>query len=145
MTIRLFTTHSITSLVSFQAQLLSAGFTVNPVGTNQLDVFYRDDASPFTVDLSTANQSITRETISSFIEAIAQLPASNEQAYVLDTLSRTQSLIIIGEPEDYDEADAHTQNAILDGIAALAEGMFQIDAVGFYLGSSLILEWTDTQ
>ena len=136
--VRLFTTSLLGTLVPLQAQMLQQNYHVKPVGTNQLDIHYDANRSPLTADLTHSGNDTTRKEIEHFIERVASLKNEPDQNLVLDVLARTQSLIAIGVPEDYDHEN-DTLTRLVDIVANFAEGLFQVDGEGFYDGSNLIL------
>lgn len=137
--IRLFCTVPFSTLVPLQAQMIQRGFQVQPVGTNQLDIFYDRNQPPITADLMDATLSETGQQIADFLEAVSDLDDSSEKTLVLDVLARTQALVIIGVSGDGSDAFNAALDNILDVVGNSAEGLFQVDGEGFYEGGSLIL------
>ncbi|MFP4321342.1 MAG: hypothetical protein ACLFTK_02715 [Anaerolineales bacterium] len=137
-TIRLFTKAPLGSLVPLQAQMIQRGYHVQPAGTNQMDIFYTQEAAPLVVDLVDAGQDITRREIQTFLQRVSALGNEPDQGLVLDVLTRTQAIIMIGVPDDYDNA-APALDDTLDIVSNAAEGLFQVDGEGFYDGNRLIL------
>jgi hypothetical protein len=136
--IRLLTTSPLSSLVPVQAQLFQRGYRVTPAGTNQLDVWYDANFSPLTVELTDSNHATTRQEIMQFIEWVSRQSGEPAQGQVLDVLARTQAVLAIGVPDDYDNTN-DALNEIIDIVANAAEGLFQVDGEGFYDGNQLIL------
>ncbi len=137
--IRLFCIVPLSTLVPLQAQMIQRGFRVQPVGTNQLDIFFDPNQPPITADLLDVTQSETGQQIADFLEAVSKLDDSPEKNRVLDVLSRTQALVIVGITEDRSDAFPAALDNILDVVSNSAEGLFQVDGEGFYEHGSLIL------
>lgn len=137
-TIRLFTTSPLSTLIPLQAQMLQAGYRVQPIGMNQIAVQYQANLQPLQVALTDSTDQVTHRTIRQFIEYVGELAGSADQALVLDVLARAQAVVSLHVPADYDHQD-ETLNAIVDLIAESAEGLFQVDGEGFYDGNELIL------
>lgn len=137
--IRFFTTVPLSTLIPLQAQMIQRGFQVNPVGTNQLDIYYARDRQQIQVDLTDSTQDSTRTELTDFLHRVGQLASSEVQGFVLDTLSRTQALVLIVVPDDYDD-DHDALNHVIDIVTNSAEGIFHVGGEGFYEGDSFILE-----
>ena len=136
--IRLFTDTPLSTLVPVQAQMIQRGYQVQPAGTNQLDIRYDAGRDPISVDLTDSTHQITREAVAEFLDAVARLPSSPEQQDVLNFLPRTQAVVLVGVPNDYDTASG-ALDEVGDIVANAAPGLFQVDGEGFYDGSNLIL------
>jgi hypothetical protein len=136
--IRLFTDTPLSTLVPVQAQMIQRGYQVQPAGTNQLDIRYAPGRDPLTIDLTDSGHQTTRNTIAGFLDALARLPSSPEQQEVLNFLPRTQAVVTVGVPDDYDHSSG-ALDEIGDIVANAAAGLFQVDGEGFYDGSNLIL------
>lgn len=136
--IRLFTDTPLSTLVPVQAQMIQRGYQVQPAGTNQLDIRYNAGRDAITIDLTDSAHQTTRNTIAGFLDAIARLPRSPEQQDVLDYLPRTQAVVTVGVPDDYDTSSG-ALDEVGDIVANAADGLFQVDGEGFYDGSNLIL------
>ena len=136
--IRLFTDTPLSTLVPVQAQMIQRGYQVQPAGTNQLDIPYDAGRDAITIDLTDSAHQITREAVAEFLDAVAQLPKSPEQQDVLDFLPRTQVVVLVGVPDDYDNASGALDD-IGEIVANAAAGLFQVDGEGFYDGGNLIL------
>jgi hypothetical protein len=138
-TIRFFTTSPLSTLVPLQAQMTQADFDVQPVGTNQLDIFYDPDRAPITADLTDSTKSTTRDEIAGFIEAVSQEEGPGRER-VLGVLSRSQSLVTIGVPDDLGRNGNDVLSLVLEIVASLGDGLFQVDGEGFYAEGELIFE-----
>ncbi|HLA44395.1 MAG TPA: hypothetical protein VJZ27_13210 [Aggregatilineales bacterium] len=136
--IRFFTTQPLGTLVPVHAQMHQRGYQVNPAGTNQLDVIYDSKREPVQIDMSDSTSPTTREDVRAFIDVVSRVSGEPEQARVLDVLARTQAVIAVGVPDDYDEQSG-TVFDVIEIIANAAVGLFQVDGEGFYDGAQLIL------
>ncbi len=137
-TIRLFTQAPLGTLVPVQEPMIQRGYHVQPVGTNQIDIFYADGRGPLSVDLVDSGQEVTRRQIQTFLQRVSALSNEPDQGLVLDVLTRAQAIVMIGVPDDYDPA-APALDDTLDIVSNAAEGLFQVDGEGFYDGPRLIL------
>ena len=137
--IRLFTTSPLSTLIPLQAQMIQRGYQVNPVGTNQLEVFYDPACQPLRVELTDSTNTTTQQEIAAVLDAVSQLPGDPNQHRVLDVLARTLAVVAVGVPDDY-----HYDSGVLDDltgiIANAGDGLFQADGDGFYDQGQLILE-----
>lgn len=138
--IRLFSTSPLSTLIPLQAQMIQRGFQAQPVGTNQLDIFYEPQSNPLVVDLTDSTDAKTKQDLTDYLDAITQLSPSDAQGHILTVLSGTQALVLIGVPDDYDDSSG-TLNHIIEIISESADGVFHVEGDGFYEGDTFLLEF----
>jgi hypothetical protein len=135
--IRFFTVSPVSSLVPLQAQMFQEGYNVRPRGTNIIAVEYAPDRKSFVIELTDSTSDITKKEIADFIDAVTRAEGSGRDT-VLNLLTRTQSLIALEVPDDYEE-DEQVLDLLIDMISNMGDGLFHVDNEGFYQNGELIV------
>ncbi|MCI0711969.1 MAG: hypothetical protein L0154_17575 [Chloroflexi bacterium] len=135
--IRFFTVSPVSSLVPLQAQMFQEGYSVRPRGTNIIAVEYAPDRKSFVIELTDSTSDITKKEIADFIAAVTEANDSGRDT-VLNLLTRTQSLIALEVPDDYEE-DEQVLDLLIDMISNMGDGLFHVEDEGFYQNGELIV------
>ena len=135
--IRFFTVSPLYSIIPLQAQMAQAGYKVTPAGTNQLEIAYSHDFSPFTVELTDSGNNMTKQEVADFLAAVQDSEDEGRET-VLNLLTQTQAIIAIGVPKDL--GDSKSLDMIVDIISDMGEGLYHVEGEGFYQGNDLILQ-----
>lgn len=139
--LRYFAISSIDSLIPALQHIHQAGLSVRLVGTEAYDVHYAPHVHPLTTGLTKAYNPATQSVVAVFLEIVGKRPAYTGQRDVFTMLSRTQSIIAIGVPDDFvDYGDEKTLDFVVDSVSSLGHGMLQVDGRGFFIDKQLIYE-----
>lgn len=137
--IRFFMQSPVDSLLPILNTMHRAGYRVKIVGIEAFDFYYAPDVDPLTAGLLKAVHPATQSEVAIFIEIVSQRPSYRGQHEVLNTLSRTRTMIALGVPDDFTAyGDGHLLSLLMDSIDDLGDGMFHIHGQGFFVGNALI-------
>lgn len=137
--IRFFMITSIDSLMPILNTMYRAGFRVKVVGHEAFDFYYDPIYDPLTAGLLQAAHPATQSEVAVFIEIVSRRPPYPRQRDVLNTLSRTHTMIAVGVPDDFSHfGDVQLLSILMESVYELGEGLVQIDGHGFFAGQQLI-------
>lgn len=139
---RFLSTRRIDSSSILQSRLSHADFRVQPLGTHLFQVQYHNEKQPISIEITHATDGTTQNEIADFIAALNEREPDAGRDRVLNVLTLTQSIIAIGIPNDFSEADDgewldHLMLAIRDD----SPGLFEVEGRGFYDGGDLVFQW----
>ncbi len=137
--IRFFMMSSVDSLIPILNTMHRAGFRVKVVGREAFDFYYDPYYDPLTAGLLKAIHPATQSEVAVFIEIVSLRPPYPGQRAVLNTLSRTHTMIAVGVPDDFTQfGDAQLLALLMESVTKLGDGLIQIDGQGFFAGQQLI-------
>jgi hypothetical protein len=122
--------------------LSNAGFKVQPLRTHLFQVQYHDEKQPVSIEITHATDGTTQTEIANFIAALNEREPDTGRDRVLTVLTMTQSIIAIGIPSDFSEADdGEWLDHLMLTIRADSPGLFEVEGRGFYDGGDLVFQW----